>query len=215
MKKSFLSLISVALVYVFSATVVSCSNYESPLTGQKVNDIVMEETEGFYDVTFGNADLSNIKALSSETWCTPTVNGRNIRISVSANDTYGERKSMITLIDSKDASNLSFYVIQKQNNAIIAPKGLAIPAKSGSYILNVQSNVYFEVEIPADCNWLKTGIGNSRTRGLHNSDVILIATENLSDEHRYVTINLVNNELGINNPVQIYQLTPGESQHMP
>ena len=35
MKKSFLSLISVALVYVFSATVVSCSNYESPLTGQK------------------------------------------------------------------------------------------------------------------------------------------------------------------------------------
>ena len=67
MKKSFLSLITVALVYVFSATVVSCSNYESPLTGQKVSDIVMEETEGFYDVTFGNADLSNIKRFGDST----------------------------------------------------------------------------------------------------------------------------------------------------
>ena len=61
MKKSFLSLISVALVYVFSATVVSCSNYESPLTGQKVSDIVMEETEGFFARLNALGENSNVR----------------------------------------------------------------------------------------------------------------------------------------------------------
>ena len=208
MKKSFLSLISVALVYVFSATVVSCSNYESPLTGQKVNDIVMEETEGFYDVTFGNADLSNIKALSNETWCTPTVSAKTIRVNAQANDTYEERKAVVTLTDSKDGATLTFNVIQKQNNEIITDQPIYyIVKEAGEFTVIVHSNVDFKVVIPYNCDWLKVKTENAGTRGLKNTPVTFVASANTGEDHRYVYVNFNNYELGIGTDVKIHQLS--------
>ena len=210
MKKSILSLISVALVYVFSATVVSCSNYESPLTGQKVDDIVMEETEGFYDVTFGNADLSNIKAQSSETWCTPTVSAKTIRINAQANDTYEERKAVVTLTDSKEGTTLTFNVIQKQNNAIITfGSEYLLMAEGGICNFHFQTNVFFTVEIPATCDWLKE-VSQSATRGLQMAEITLMASPNTGNEPREVTFNIVNHDLGLSTPIKLHQLFQGQ-----
>ena len=208
MKKTIISMMTIMLVFILSASTQSCSNYESPLTGQKVSDIVMEETEGFYDVTFGNADLSNIKTQSSETWCIPSVNGKSIRVNVQANDSYGERKAMVVLIDSKNGTSLSFYVIQKQNNAIIpSSPGFAIGADGGTFTLGIQTNVDFKVEIPADCDWLKEGFAKFQTRGLQIAELILTASQNTGKEYREVTIHLVNHELGLSVPIKITQLT--------
>ena len=201
-------MMAIVLVLMLSASIQSCSNYESPLTGQKVNDIVMEETEGFYDVTFGNADLSNIKAISSETWCTPTVSAKTIRVNAQANDTYEERKAVVTLTDSKDGATLTFNVIQKQNNEIITDQPIYyIVKEAGEFTVIVHSNVDFKVVIPYNCDWLKVKTENAGTRGLKNTPVTFVASANTGEDHRYVYVNFNNYELGIGTDVKIHQLS--------
>ena len=213
MKKVLFSVISLVLAFLASAGVQSCSSssYESPLTGQNVSDITMESTEGSYDVSLGNSNLTKIKALSSETWCVPSVSSNSIHLSILANDTYEERKAMIVLTDSEDGSMLHFNVLQKQNNAIETfSSEYLMYWEGGPLIIPFQTTVDFNVEIPDDCDWLKDGIGNSRTRGMHRTEIIVTAQPNTGIEHRRVTFNIVNHSLGLSAPITIYQLSKGQ-----
>lgn len=210
MNKKFVSKIKIALTVMACAGIISCSKYDSPLTGQTINDITMEATESFYDVTLGNADLSNIKPLSSEKWCNPTISGKTIRVNVQANDTYEERKAVVTLTDSEDGSTLTFNVVQKQNNAILtdSPTYYLVNGE-GEFMVLVQSNIDFEVVIPYTCDWLKVKKENAGTRGLKNTPVRFVVSANPSEETRSVVVNFNNYDFGISTSVRIYQLSEG------
>ena len=204
-------MMTIVLASLLSVSTQSCSSYESPLTGQNVSDITMESTEGSYDVSLSNRDLSKVKALSSDTWCTPTVNGKTIHLNVKANDTYEERKAMIVLTDSEDGSSLTFNVIQKQNNAIVAfSSEYMIEGDGGVYPIHFNTNVDFSVEIPSDCDWLKEGRGPVQTRGLQLAEIFITVSPNTGTEPRRVTFNIVNRELGLSTPITIHQLFKGQ-----
>ena len=210
MKKTYISIITVALVVLLNASLQSCSSYDSPLIGQKVSDVTMESTESFYDVTFGNSDLSNINAKSSEKWCNPSVTNKIIRINVQENDTYEERKAIVTLTDSEDGSSLTFNVIQKQNNVIRGSSALVISGIGGIYMCHLKTNVDYRVEIPAECNWIKELFSQENAsepviKGLRNEVIYFEAQPNDEGKERQVIVNFINDELGIKHSTKFIQ----------
>ena len=210
MKKTYISIITVALVVLLNASLQSCSSYDSPLIGQKVSDITMESTESFYDVTFGNSDLSNINAKSSENWCNPSVTNKSIRVNVQENDTFEERKAIVTLTDSEDGSSLTFNVIQKQNNVIQGSSAVFLQQQGGIYICHLQTNVDYRVEIPAECNWIKELFSQENAsepviKGLRNEVIYFEAQPNDEGKERQVIVNFINDELGIKHSTKFIQ----------
>ena len=128
-KYSFLTLISV----IISACFVSCSeDYSSPLKGKTVNDVVFETGVNSKTVSIGTEDLTKCTVASNAIWCRPTIAGSSVNVLVQSNDTYEERKAIVTLTDPEDATTLSFNVIQNQNDAIIVDgKTFEIPEEGG------------------------------------------------------------------------------------
>ena len=213
MEKTFLSITTVTLVVLLSASLQSCSSYDSPLIGQKVSDITMESTESFYDVTFGNSDLANINAKSSENWCNPSVTNKSIRVNVQENDTFEERKAIVTLTDSEDGSSLTFNVIQKQNNVIRGISGLAISGKGGVMICHIETNVDYRVEIPTECNWIKELFSQENAsepviKGLRNEGVYFEVQPNDEGKERQAIISFINDEFGLKHSILLIQYDP-------
>ena len=214
MKRSVFTMMAMALVIFFCVSTLSCSKYNSPLSGQKISDLKVEATENIYDVTFENNNLSNISVYSQtgSDWCKVSVGATGVRISVRENTTLEERTATVTLKDSEDDSSLSFNVIQKENYgfADLGP-GTVVLAQGGTFPVSFQTNMDFQVEIPTSCDWLKEGLGNARTRGVRDAQIILTATPNTGQEMRKVTINFVNYELGVIHPYLIQQLYVGQN----
>lgn len=212
MNRSIISVTAIVLLLFLCASTQSCSKYNSPLS-HKVSDLIVEETENTYDITLGSSDLSNIHIYSQtgSDWCKVSVGTTGVRISVRENTTLEERSATVTLKDSEDDSSLSFNVIQKEHLgfAYLGP-GIVVLAQGGTCPLGFQTNVDFQVEIPATCDWLKEGMDHARTRGGRDVQVILTATPNTGQEMRKVTINFVNHELGINHPFLIQQMYVGQ-----
>ena len=213
MEKTFLSITTVTLVVLLSASLQSCSSYDSPLIGQKVSDITMESTESFYDVTFGNSDLANINAKSSENWCNPSVTNKSIRVNVQENDTFEERKAIVTLTDSEDGSSLTFNVIQKQNNVIRGSSALVISGIGGIYMCHLKTNVDYRVEIPAECNWIKELFSQENAsepviKGLRNEGVYFDVLPNDEGKERQAIISFINDEFGLKHSILIIQYDP-------
>lgn len=211
MNRSIISVTAIVLLLFLCASTQSCSKYNSPLS-HKVSDLIVEETENTYDITLGSSDLSNIRVYSQDLsdWCNISV-GNTVRISVRENTTLEERSATVTLKDAEDGSTQTFKVIQKEHLgfAYLGP-GIVVLAQGGTFPIGFQTNVDFQVEIPATCDWLKEGMDNARTRGGRNVQAIFTATPNTSPEIRKVTINFVNHELGIIHPYLIQQLSVGQ-----
>lgn len=174
---------------------VSCSKeYESPLKGQQVNNIVLDANQTSQSIILGTKDISKCIATSSETWCTVTITNSSINIKVTPNDTYGERKAMIKIEDPEDATILSFIVIQAQNNAIEIDKQIwVMDPEGGELTININSNVSYKVVMP-DQNWLT--IKNEKTRNLKVSYLTFVAERNDTRNKRNAEIKLINEETG-------------------
>ena len=203
-KYSFLTLISV----IISACFVSCSeDYSSPLKGKTVNDVVFETGVNSKTVSIGTEDLTKCTVASNAIWCRPTIAGSSVNVLVQSNDTYEERKAIVTLTDPEDATTLSFNVIQNQNDAIIVDgKTFEIPEEGGEVNIKVKSNVSYIVDIPASASWLTKA---SATRGLSDSTIKLKAEKNNSGDEREAIVKLTDSKSGSSSEFTVKQaLTP-------
>lgn len=203
---SLFTLISV----LFSMCVVSCGeDYSSPLKGQSVDDVVLEATGSISKtITIGKDDLGKCTITSSAAWCSATIQVSSVIINAQSNDTYGERQATITLTDPEDATMLSFKVTQKQNDAILVDgETFSIPEEGGTVSIKVQSNVSYNVEIPATSTWLTKS--TSSTRGLTSSTIVLRADKNNSGDEREAIVKLTESTSGISSQFTVKQeLTP-------
>lgn len=176
---------------IFNAYFISCSgdDYSSPLKGQNINDLVFETGTNSKTITINNKDLSSCTITSSTNWCNVSIQGSSIIIYVQTNNTYEERQATITISDPKDNTELSFRVLQNQNNAILVEgNSFTIPEEGGEISIKIQSNVDYTIEIPANASWLtKT---STSTRGLSNSTITFKATKNDSGDEREAVIKL-------------------------
>ena len=194
-----------------SIGVTSCSkdSYSSPLKGQVVNDLTFGASQSSNSVTIADADLTGFTIKSSELWCTAAAQGKKLNVTVQANDTYGDRQATITVTDPGDQTSITFKVLQEQNDAIIVDGStFSVPEEGGEVSIKVQSNVKYDVEIPADASWLKKSTKAS-TRGLETSTIDLTAEENNSGDERETVVKLTNTDSGVSSQFTVKQeLTP-------
>ena len=175
---------------------VSCSSgddYSSPLKNKTMSDITFDASASSNTIQFGDADLSKLTVLSSETWCKASVVGKTIVVNADANDTYGERSATVTINDSGDGSTTSFKVTQKQNNAILVDKSTyEVGEEGGTLEIGVQSNVSYNVEI-INADWITRA---SNTRGLEKSTITLKVDKNTSGDVREASVKISDSASG-------------------
>ena len=194
-----------------SILVTSCSKeYSSPLKGQVVKDLTFESSQSSKSVTIADADLTGFTIKSSELWCTAAAQGKVLSVTVRENDTYDDRQATITVTDPGDQTTITFKVMQKQNDAILIDGStFVVPEEGGDINIKIQSNVNYEVEIPASATWL-TKSTRASTRGLVSSTIVLTAEKNNSGEEREAIVTFIDNkESGVSSKITIKQsLTP-------
>ena len=193
-----------------SIVVTSCSKeYSSPLKGQVVKDLTFESSQSSKSVTIADADLTGFTIKSSELWCTAAAQGKVLSVTVRENDTYDDRQATITVTDPGDQTTITFKVMQKQNDAILIDGStFVVPEEGGDINIKIQSNVNYEVEIPASATWL-TKSTRASTRGLVSSTIVLTAEKNNSGEEREAIVTFIDKESGVSSKITIKQsLTP-------
>lgn len=201
--KTFKSIITLLMASVISMAVLSCSKYESPLSGQTVADLKVESSFSTQTVSIGGANLTGFTVSSSESWCTVSAGEYGIFVIAEKNDSYDDRQATVTVTDTEDGTILTFRVIQKQKDGIKLGDRYEIPEEGGQFKIEVESNINYSVEIPSDCDWL-THV--SSTRGLSSSEIVLNASKNKSGDDRSTKIKLVNSEKGTTAEAEIVQI---------
>lgn len=205
--RNFKSIFVYLLTTVICFGIASCSkdDYSSPIKGKTIGDMTFESSQSSNSISIGDADLTGFTVKSSDTWCVPSVQGKNINVAVQNNDTYGERKATVTITDPGDQSSVSFNVVQKQNNAILIDgNSYTVPETGGDVSIKVQSNVNYNVEIPASATWL-TQTTAASTRGLESSTITLKASANNSGDDREAVVKLTDTASGTSSEFTVKQ----------
>ncbi|MBQ6377185.1 MAG: Ig-like domain-containing protein [Prevotella sp.] len=161
-------------------------------------------------MTLRDEDLSYYRVSSDQEWCKATIDVKasTITISVKENNTFDDRKAVITLSDAIDGvSSRSINVTQKQNDVVRLDdesNEYEVKSSGGQVVINVESNVNYSVQIPADVDWI-TVPGSNGTRGLVKSQVILEVAKNTTEKARSAQISIKDESSGAQTLVLIQQ----------
>ena len=200
-------------IYVISAILgiglIACGDdYTSRLPELIIKDMAFESGLSTQEQVFRKEDLSNYSLSSSAEWCIPSIDVETSTLSVTvrANDDYDARTATVTLTDIKDATTRYFTVTQKQKDGLFTNDSIdyEVPMAGGSLEIPVQSNVSYDVEIPASDNWI-TLATDAKTRGLEDSKVYLNIAKNNSYGVRQGSVTVLNRETGLSHKVTIRQ----------
>ena len=158
-----------------------------------ISEQVFETGEFSKSIEIGNKDISKCTVTCNADWCFVIIRESSINVSVSSNDSYEDRKAVITITDPEDATTLSFIVVQKQNDVIFVDEStFNVPEEGGIVTVKVESNVDYEVELPAE-GWITILNG---TRGLKKSELSLKVAINNSGNVRKGIVKIVNKGTG-------------------
>lgn len=161
-------------------------------------------------MTLRNEDLTCYAVSSNQEWCRATIDVKasTITISVKENETFDDRKAVVTLSDIIDGvSSRPINVTQKQNDVVRLANDSSIykvNSAGGQVVIKVESNINYSVQIPADIDWITVPSSNG-TRGLVTSQVILDVAKNTTEKARSAQVYIKNESSGIQIPVLIQQ----------
>ncbi len=123
-----------------------------------------------------------------------------IGVYVMANNSYGEREGTITI--ACDELSRTIKVTQSQNDAISVDGTAAeITYVGGEVIIPIETNVAYEVVIPAGVDW----ITNSGVRSMESKQQSITVARNESEEDRSAEIVFRNTASGIEKVFYIKQ----------
>ena len=147
-------------------------------------------------------------------WITPSIKKKDpdfkteateIVFTVKENTGYDARDAIITLVNENAGIATPLTVHQPFTAVFNADKKtFEVPMEGGTVTVNMESNVSYDVSIPADCDWV-TLPSASRTRGVKSSVVTLDVKENKSYHDRDVIVTISNKDAGVSVPITIRQ----------
>lgn len=191
------------LVILVSVGFISCGDddYTSRLKELILKDITFEcdeESGALYrTTTFRNEDLTNYRALSDASWCNVTidVSKSQITVTVDENDTFEERKAVVTMTDVlAEGISRTFTVTQKQNNLIrISETSHTVVTKGGYFSIKFEHNVS-DYKVSCDAKWVKFQVKS--TRGLSTSTIEVSVDENDTGAPRSTFLTINSNTIG-------------------
>ena len=194
----------ICLLLVLCTWLSSCSNdeYVSRIHELIIDDVTLDadSLNGgslIYVKTFRGEDLSKYKANPDSSWCSVVfdADAATMTVSVTENNTFDERKTLVILKDTVDGSSMrSFAVTQLQNDVVNLSDPTdtyQVATEGGQVVINLESNVNYSVQIPDSVDWI-TLSGSSGTRGLQKSSITLDVTQNTTKSPRSTDVSIVN-----------------------
>ena len=188
------------VITLLGVAVTSCKSddpYESRISYLAIKDVTFSSDASSDIQTFSNENLSNYEAKSSESWCSVTFVQASCRMIVEAenNETYDERKAVVTITDTKDPTKTrTFNVTQAQKDGLIVDvaEPFIVPTDGGQVNFDVMSNIGYIVYIPREyADWLSQA---SNTRGLETKTVTINVAKNTSQKNRVGYVGIVNSK---------------------
>ncbi len=183
----------------------SCSKddeYISPLKGITFENLEFNYQEDLKEITFSNINLEDYKVNTSKTWCLAGVINGKLAVMVLENRKMETRESEVSLTDPKDGTMVSFKVIQKERIVInIDNSEYNVPEEGGQIKIDISSNANYQVEIKDD--WIT--LGNSSTRALVSSLIVINVSKNDSGDSREAIVNLKDTETNTTSSIKIKQ----------
>ena len=188
------------VITLLGVAVTSCKSddpYESRISYLAIKDVTFSSDASSDIQTFSNENLSNYEAKSSESWCSVTFVQASCRMIVEAenNETYDERKAVVTITDTKDPTKTrTFNVTQAQKDGLIVDvaEPFIVPTDGGQVSFDVKSNIDYIVYIPREySDWLSNASG---TRGLETKTVTINVAKNTSQKNRVGYVGIVNSK---------------------
>ncbi len=204
-------------------TVDNLDNNESPKEPTK-DSITIPSSENLSPVLDSNGGTFTISFTASDSWTAKPANDRAdswisispdsgdkgsavVSISVSTNETYEERNAIVTITSGSAKKNIS--ITQKQNDALtVTSSKFEIDKEGGEILVEVKSNIDFEVSIPeASKNWVHNS--TSSTKGLTTHKLTFAIDANDDTEKREGEIIIRSGELS--ETIHIYQAAGGNN----
>lgn len=150
-------------VYQSGSSILVLSQNEYTL-GSEGGSVDIDISSNFqYEVDMPNVDwvksAPNIRAVSSHT----------LKYIISENTSYDDREAVIVFKDSNGDKKESVTIKQRQKDAILlSSKKVEISQDGGTFLVGVNSNVDYSIEIPPTCsNWIgRLTSSNAKTRAI-------------------------------------------------
>ncbi len=157
----------------------------------------------------------NVSIPSDCNWITmPTSTRRRTRAATTTpivfrateNTTYKDREAVITISNKEAGAEIKIYIHQPFTPTFKVDKTDAeVPMEGGTVTASVESNVSYDVKIPADCDWVTLASSGSRTRAVKTSVVMFRVAANTTGRNRSTTITIGNATIGVSAGLTITQ----------
>ncbi len=159
----------------------------------------------------------NVSIPSDCNWITmPTSTRRRTRAATTTpivfrateNTTYKDREAVITISNKEAGAEIKIYIHQPFTptfKLVDEKPDKVVPMEGGTVTASVESNVSYDVKIPADCDWVTLASNGSRTRAVKTSVVMFRVAANTTGRDRSTTITIGNATIGVSAGLTITQ----------
>ena len=162
------------------------------------------ESNVSYDVSIP-ADCDWISLPTAARGKTRATSTSAVVLRVKENPGYQDRDAVVTISNKKAGVSVGIYIHQPFTTEFKLDKtDIAAPMEGGTVMVNVESNVSYDVTIPSDCDWISQ-VSSSRTRASKSSVVMLRVSPNTSGRDRSAVITFSNSKAGVSAGLTVTQ----------
>ena len=135
-----------------------------------------------------------------------TTTDTELKFTVKENTTYHARDAVIILSNEQGGISDTISIHQPFTAVFKADKkSFEAPMDGGTITINMESNVSYDVKIPAGCDWISRAASRSGTRGTTTSVVELKVAANKSYKAREAVVIIGNQAAGVSESITITQ----------
>lgn len=141
------------------------------------------------------SEIDWISEVSTKAWSTNTY-----YFLINPNESYESRTATIAFVNEDNGLNESVVITQMQKNAIvIATNSYSFNNNGGTFSVEINSNVDFDINIEND--WVK----QVETKGLSTTNIHFAVAKNESYDNRETIISFISKDKDISQEIRVYQ----------
>lgn len=172
------------------------------------------QTNISYDVTIpDDCDWITLPATSRRQGAkarTRAATTEAIVMRVKENTGYEDREAVITIGNKEAGAEIKISVHQPFTTVFKADNtAFDVAMEGGTVTINMESNISYDVTIPAGCDWISMPTASRRqgagTRGTNTSAVVLRVKENTSYKDREAVVTISNKDANASISIYIHQ----------
>ena len=179
------------------------TDFQVPMEGGSVT-VSLESNVNYEVVIPGDCDWLS---LATDDAKSRGLEESSFTLKVDANKSYNNRSAIVKVVNTDENLSGSVSVSQSFDTVFkVDSTDFEIPMDGGTFTVNVESNVSYEVKLPEDCDWITPSIKKKdpdfKTEA---TEIVFTVKENTGYDARDAIITLVNEHADISIPLTVHQ----------